>query len=202
MALSCRVSPSCDDCALSRVLLHQHWWLYHGAASPPAAARADDDEQCGRCSATMLHVVSLEFRLLHSGNAHWCCLVVHYQVYHEPGNPDAQVWAVPLQSGAAAVALFNAGEEPARITLDFGRLGCCCSSFQDATGHPHHHHSAVSVRDLLSHSELGTFSCCCCVDAPMPPAPGEVPAQHGHLEEGFGRTVAPHDVILLRLERG
>ena len=58
---------------------------------------------------------------------------------------DQSVWAKPLDAnGARGVVLFNAGAAPADITVGFAEIGL---SLGPAT-----------VRDLLGHADLGTFT--------------------------------------------
>jgi len=58
------------------------------------------------------------------------------------GIPSAQVWAGPLEGGAVAVALFNAGEAGANISATAEMLGMPPGAL-------------VRVRDLLAREDVG-----------------------------------------------
>jgi alpha-galactosidase len=53
-----------------------------------------------------------------------------------------EIWAKPLADGTQAVGLFNRGESPLQITLDFKLLGLA---------------SPAKLRDLWTHRDLGSF---------------------------------------------
>jgi alpha-galactosidase len=57
--------------------------------------------------------------------------------------PELQVWAKPLRDGSRAVALLNRSSKPDTITAYFSRAGI--------------HTDSARVRDLWSHSEVGSF---------------------------------------------
>ena len=56
---------------------------------------------------------------------------------------DAEVWAKDLQDGGKAIGLFNRGDEEAKVTADFSKLGV---------------NGAQRVRDLWRQKDLGEFA--------------------------------------------
>merc|ERR1712203_1293871 len=61
---------------------------------------------------------------------------------------DNMVWARPLRKGAAAVALFNGGDEATDMVV----------YFEDIPDRQWTKSTKLSVRDLWEHTENGTFT--------------------------------------------
>jgi alpha-galactosidase len=71
----------------------------------------------------------------------------------------AQVWRRRLRGNATAIALYNGGATPARLSFDFALLGYTDTSDT----------SALAVRDVWARRGLGVFRSHFTVSEPIPP---------------------------------